>query len=155
MATQYVTLRGIAKWAKLREDNLAETFEVTRAELDFYPDPASMILLKNTGSMVEVKEDEDGKFVKFRRPRYVKFKDRKTGEEKTEDAGLPRVGMGLDENGNLIPYDGLIGNGSKVDVKIAVRPSKFGKSTRLEAVNILDLVEYSPEKSDPSAPYKF
>lgn len=38
----------------------------------------------------------------------------------------------------------LIGNGSEVEVTVAVYDTQMGKGQRLESVKVLDLIEYSP-----------
>jgi len=44
--------------------------------------------------------------------------------------------------------DGAIGNGSTVEVEVTVYQTTKAPGTRLEAVKIIDLVEYAPEVSE-------
>lgn len=158
MAEQKLKLHGKIKWAKVTMATLDSKYGPPESNIQFYPDEASLILLKSAGSRVEVKEDPEGRFVKLKRPFTRTFNDKVTKEPVTIEIGLPAVGKGLNEDGTLIPFTGLIGNGSEVDVKVSIYDTKqYGKGTRLEAINILNLVEYNPDTGpkDPNELYKF
>lgn len=152
MATRNVYLTGKAKWAKLTESNMDTKFG-EKYTIDVYLDDAGIIALKSSGSRITIREDEEGKFVKLSKDHKRKVTDEDTGQLVDEILGPPDVGMGKDEEGYLIPFKELIGNGSTVEVKVAVYDSKFGKGTRLEAVNVLNHVPY--ESKSPDGKYKF
>ena len=158
MAERVLKLSGKVKWVKVAEENLDSKFGPPQAVVDFYPDEASLILLTTSGSRSEVKQDEDGRYVKLKRKKTRSYTDKKTGKVIEEDMGLPYVSMGVNEDGTIIPFKGLIGNGSTVDVKVTVYDTKaFGKGTRLEAINVVDLVEFTPGAKERVAEelYKF
>lgn len=154
MATQFIRIKGVAKWAKVYANQKDTKFnEGGVYTLTLYPDAASTVLLKSAGSRVKWNEDEDGKFIKLSKDHLRVFKDKDTGEDKEEVMGPPEVGKGVDEEGYLIPFSDPIGNGSVVDVKVAIYDSKFGKGTRLEQVNVLEHVPYEDRPADGR--YKF
>jgi hypothetical protein len=158
MAEQKLKLSGKIKWAKVTLETLDSKYGPPESNIQFYPDEASLVLLKQAGSRVEVKEDEEGRYVKLKRPFSRIFTDKTTKEPVQVELGLPAVGKGLNEDGTLIPYKGLIGNGSSVDVKVSLYDTKqYGKGTRLEAINITTLLEYTPDigNKDPNELYKF
>lgn len=159
MAERVLKLSGKVNWVKVQEDNLDSKFGPAQAVIDFYPDEASLILLTTSGSRSEVKEDEEGnRYVKLKRKKVRSYTDKKSGKVVEEDMGLPYVSMGLNEDGTIKPYKGLIGNGSSAEVKVTVYDTKaFGKGTRLEAINVTDLVEYTPGTRERVAEelYKF
>ena len=162
MAERILKLNGKVNWVKVQEDNLDNADGrfpgPPKASLDFYPDEASLILLTTSGSRVEVKENEEGKYVKLKRNKTRSYTDKKTKQVIEEDMGLPYVSMGVNEDGTIIPFHGLVGNGSTATVKVTVYDTKaYGKGTRLEALNIEDLVEYTPSAKERVAEdlYKF
>jgi hypothetical protein len=148
MATRKIKLTGKAEWAKVFPENRDMIgFEGQNAEcdgkycIDVYLDPAEAQTLKAAGSIKKGKVDEDGFKVKFDRKHIDRF----------EWAGGPPV---VTMNGEPRTYDdGPIGNGSLVEVTVSVydtsRPSI--KGTRLEAVNVLELVEYVRQYDDEAA----
>lgn len=140
MATQFFYLEGTVNWAKVQEPVLkygSETeYEWT---LDFKPlDPSA---IKASGSRKKARDDG---FYKFNRS-TVRYKD---GVEEPNDP--PTILLQNAETGENDPYNGLIGNGSKAIVKIAVYDTKMGKGTRLEGLVVTELVEY--EAGVPSTP---
>lgn len=155
MASQYITLTGTVSYAKVYEHQKDTKFNEDGVySLNLYPDAASTIQLKSAGSRVKWNEDETGKYVKLSKDHVRLVKDKDTGEETKEVLGPPEVGMGLDEDRHLIPFDKLIGNGSKVAVGVVIYDSKFGKGTRLEAVNVLEHIPYEGKDASDRR-YKF
>lgn len=141
MSTQIIYVSGTAKWAKVYQDQLDTKFGAER-NIVVYPDEASLIALKSSGSRIEPKEDEEGVYYKFRRDDKGVIK----GEEVT--FGPPKV---IDIENK--PFDKKIGNGSKVTVKLSVYDTKKGKGTRLEAVRVDEHVPY--ESNEDGANYPF
>jgi hypothetical protein len=146
MATEFVKLKGIAKWARVFEDNRdLYGFEGAAKEyggqyvIDVYPDKENLDKLKVAGSRLRPKLDVDGKmFVKFKRKHEGPF---------AAASGAPKV---TNEAGDVWSFedDGPIGNGSEVEVSLVVYDTRMGKGTRLEGVKVLNLVEYK-EASGP------
>ena len=118
---------GTCKWAKVRKVDDYGHFTI-----DLYPDKNSLKLYKTSNMSIGVRTDEDGDFLRFKRPNIKVIKD----EEVT--FGPPKV---TTSEGEIL--EGLIGNGSKVIVKV----SEFGPYNgryghRLEEVRVTDLVVY-------------
>jgi hypothetical protein len=121
---------GTAKWTgkKLNKFDKYTT--------DLYLDDASLAIFKTSGIRVSPKTDQDGEtFYKLSRSKELTKKD---GE--TIDLGPPEF---LNADGS--EFTGLIGNGSKVTVKVAVYDTGAGKGHRVEAIRIDNLVEYKPQ----------
>lgn len=149
MATKYVTLEGIAEWAKLFEHNRDKTgykgaYEATdgRTTINLIIAPEDMNKLQNAGSMKRGTPDGLGRGVN------VKL-DRKWNTGRDWDSGAPEV-LRPDGNPWDVAVDGEIGNGSKVRVQVAVTdmPKQGVVSTRLEKVKVLDLVAYEGRDSE-------
>lgn len=150
MATQYITLRGKCMWAKV--------FEETR-DLTGYNDQAlatdgqltiDMILeeneydkLKHVGSKkyrpMDHKQPDGTYKVRFVRPW--------SSPHGFGDGAIPVCYMGEE-----IDYTTGIGNGSEVSVDLEVydiKRFKGVKGTRLIAVDIHDLVPFTPTETSP------
>lgn len=93
-------------------------------------------------------DSEDGDWVyKAKRPHFEpKFKNEETGEMGIE-MGPPNVVdyNATKEAGEVVPFDGLIGNKSKGKVKLSIYK---GRSTivKLQSVGVTDLVEYESDE---------
>ncbi len=163
MATKKVTLEGIAEWARVFEENREMTgFKPTpqavgayeeyngACKIDVIMNDVNYNKLKAKGSQKEGKVDDlgRGKKVTFIR----KFE---TGRD--WDSGAPIV---LKEDNTRWDYevDGPIGNGSVVEVTLAVYDiKKYGNTgTRLERVKVLEHKKYDPDGEDelPAPPPK-
>lgn len=142
MATEYYYFSGIAKWAQLKTPN-----KFGKHSINLYIDSETRKAIRATGARINPKEDDEGFFVTFRRDPNRDFGD--------GPIGAPKV---VDSEGQ--PFNGLVGNGSKVTVKVVMynfpagekNGEKYaaGKGTRLEAVRIDELVEYTPESNSDS-----
>lgn len=130
MAQKTYFFSGTCKWAKLQQPDTKFGEKYT---IDVYLDPASMELFEKSGSRIKVRQDEDGTFVKFVRPRWGKNK-----EGKELDFGSPDV---LSSDGKT-PFDKLVGNGSKVTCKVEIYTSRYGDGTRLAAVRVDEHVPF-------------
>lgn len=146
MATQIFYLEGKVNWAKVQEPTLKyqskTDYEYT---IDFLPNAEALAQLKASGARSGVKQTEEGAQVRFRRSLFYVGKN---GEK--VDLDKPTVLKFNKDTGENEPFDGLIGNGSEVIVKIAVYDTQMGKGTRLEGLVVLDLVPY--EGGAPSGP---
>jgi len=150
MPTRKVTLKGISEWAKVFEDNRdLRGFEGAwvdtdgRCTINVILDDKEMAKLVASKSMKKGKPDQEG------RGTTVKF-DRKFDTGKDWDSGAPVV---TKADGTRWDYDedGVIGNGSIVEVKLSVydtsRKDIFG--TRLDRVKVLEHMEYiAPDDED-------
>ena len=122
MATKFIDLTGMVKWVKTRKPDE----KYNNWTLNF----------QDSGLQIRPKDDEDGKFVIFRRPaeKVIKSELVKFDPPKVWDAGNQ-------------PFDGIIGNGSSATVKVAVYDTVKGKGHRWEAIRVDKLVEYVPPET--------
>lgn len=128
---------GTCKWAKLKEkDQKYDNWQIV-----LYPTAESLQDYAESGIQVDVKEDADGKNIKFRREATVEFRDPDTGRTKVINL-LPPAVLKADRK---TPLDVLVGNGSKVTVKVEAFPTRNGIGHRLIGVTVEDLVEYDPD----------
>jgi len=153
MATRKVKLSGIAEWAKVFEQNrdhkgyegAYEDFDGA-CTIDLIIDDDNLNLLQASRSMKKGSPDREGRGTKVT---FVRKFD--TGRD--WDSGPPTVLKSDDTPWNL-EADGLIGNGSKVEVHLAVYDTKRRDivGTRLDKVKVTDLVRYESEVSTDSPP---
>lgn len=144
MATQYFYLEGFVNWAKVQKPALKfgskDEYEWT---LDFYPSDVKE--WKATKSQGRLKEDGEGnEFIRLRRNVSGTDKDGNTIQYEP-----PKVLKRNSETNENEPFTNLIGNGSKVVVKVAVYDTAMGKGTRLEGLTVLDLVPYEANLGEP------
>lgn len=126
MATRYFKFVGPCKWAKVtKPDDKYNVYSI-----NLYLNDAMLAKYKESGIQVGVKEDDDGTYVVFRRPVQKIIK----GE--LVELGPPKV----DYNGK--PLENFIGNGSVVEVDVAVYDSLKGKGHTLQSVRVKELVVY-------------
>lgn len=139
MSTTYHYFSGTTKWAKVRKpDDKYGNFQVP-----LYMDEANLKKFRELGLALSVKEDEDGSFVTFKRPKEKLIK----GE--IVNFGPPKV-YNAD---NTEMTEGLIGNGSKITLKISMYDTVKGPGHRLESLRVDDLVKYESRDSfDPPPP---
>ena len=152
MATRKVILTGIGEWAKVFEENRdLEGFEGAYKEcdgactIDMILDDANMKLLSTSKSMKKGSPDADGRGTR------VRF-HRKFNTGRDWDSGAPIV---LKEDNTRWDYDvdGPIGNGSLVEVTLAVYDiKKYGNTgTRLERVKVIEHNKYDPDEENDIA----
>jgi hypothetical protein len=155
MATRIVKLTGIAEWAKVFEDNrdmrgFEGAFEAHNGActIDLIMDDDNMMKLKASRSIKKGKPDFDGRGT---RVKFVRKWEERFG------GGSPVVTKDDDTVWEL-GSDGFIGNGSLVEVTLAVYDTsrKAIVGTRLDKVKILDAIEYRLGEEDttptPTAP---
>lgn len=170
IATKYFTLKGSVKWAKIYEPD--EFSGVKRWMLNFYPaDGAEWEKFQKMGTELQTKDDEDGKYVVFRRPVNKVIGDNFVMFSPPEISGAVEVKYVNDEGVSVRSYNKgdkvtvtrigdpvPIGNGSVVLVNLAVYDVKVAgnasRGHRLENIKVLDLVEFEAgtgggEKVDP------
>jgi len=124
--------KGTAKWAKLSTPD--EYNDELSWKINLYMSPEEFKRFKATGIQLKVKEDEEGKFVTFRRPTEI--------ERKGEIVALEKPTLYQGPAGAETLFEGEIGNGSQVTVKVEIYDTKKGKGHRLIAVRVDELVEY-------------
>lgn len=121
------------RWAKVQKPE--DAFGKDQWSIDVYPSAADAEKLRGAG--LQLKDGEGGPFITAKRNAKSK---------KGNDISPPRV-VDADKR----PFGGLIGNGSTCNVIISVYPWTFGTrkgmGAWLEAVQVVDLVQYSPKDS--------
>lgn len=149
MATDFVKFTGKANWAKIYEPE--EFRGSTNWKIDLYLDKKQLEARKKAGIQSKVYEDENGSYVTFKRPHTKAIKgvmNEFSGPKVIGADGETLVSYHKNEAGNAWVREGtpvLIGNGSTVEVEVAVYDTQMGKGQRLESIRIIDLIEY---KSD-------
>lgn len=138
MSTKNIVLQGKAKWCKVYKPD--EKYK--KYSIELYPDATSWKTLEASGYKPKVKEDEDGqKFITLRRAADAV-------DYNKQPLGPPTV---VSADGS--PTTDLIGNGSSVRVKLQVYSydNGFGKGvgSRLDGVQVLDLVKYVKPETPP------
>lgn len=147
MATEMVVLEGITEWPKLFEFNRdkPEWSRDTDGEysLRVILDDENVKKIKAAGSQKKLATDPDGRGMVFAPTRPHKARNDWAG-------GPPKV-AGPDGTPWDTQTDGLIGNGSKVRVLVAVYDAGSGrKGTRLEAVQVVDHVPFISDNDGAS-----
>ena len=154
MATRKVKLTGTAEWAKVFEQNRdLKGFEGAyeahdgACTIDLIMDDDNLAALKASRSMKRGTPDQMGRGTKVKLVR--KFD---TGRDWDSGAPVVKKSDGTDWDYDL---DGTIGNGSTVEVVLSVYDTKMKSivGTRLDAVTVLDHVQYVPDTaSDDASP---
>lgn len=122
--------RGVGKWCKVQTPDKKFGFYT----LDLYLDDESLQMFKDSGLGLKLRESEDGLYIKLRRePERLIAGD-------VVNIGPPKVFLLSGDKAE--PFDGLIGNGSKIVCKVSVYDGPRGKGHRLESVGVEELVEF-------------
>lgn len=152
MATRKIKLTGLGYWAKVFEDNrdltgfedaLKEVGGQTTIDVDL--DAEAMAKLKASKSMKKGSPSPDN-------PGLTRVKFTRKWQE-NYGGGAPKV---TKADSTIWDYDedGTIGNGSVIEITLAVydtsRKSIVG--TRLDKVKVLEHVKYEPEEDDEDEP---
>lgn len=149
MGTTRVKLQGKANWAKVFEENRdmvgyedayrsCEGAYTIQVELD----RENFEKLASTGAAKASK----AKAREVEKLGTVEIKFQRKHKDRFEWAsGAPKV-MKADGTEWSFADDGLIGNGSMVEVDVSVYTTSKATGTRLESVTVLDLVEYDEFK---------
>lgn len=130
------TVEGIAMYPRLFENNrdMHEGFYGDYGgayTIDVLLDKENLDALSASGSRLKPRIAEEGLSIKFKR--------------KHEHPSVPALGGApviKDAEGEFWDTSKFIGNGSKVKIAFTVYDTKMGKGTRLEGVQVLELVEY-------------
>jgi transketolase len=144
MATETVFyVEGKSSWAKLNDKNMSTKYG-PKYVIDLAPSEKGLATLNAHGLSEKAKKREDGStFFQFKRDKFVSWNDKKTGALIQKERGAPEL---VDKDGKALPADTLIGNGSDVILKLAVKDSPKGLSTRLEKVMIVSLVPFNSKE---------
>lgn len=146
MSTETIYLSGELSWVKAKADKLDTKFRPNwSTNLDL--DAGSLNVFKEKKVGVKLRENERGEktLAQFRRYADNDYKD-----SDKRSAKLPPRVLLLAKDGNVKTdlgmaklYEGVIGNGSKGQVKLDVFDTKYPtKGHRLVSILITELVEY-------------
>jgi hypothetical protein len=140
-------LTGKAYWARVQEGNFDEFGGREFYKITVALDDASWVKFNKSGLGLQPKavskDDPDIIGVTFRRDVEPKTGKDKRGKTWSIGGGAPKVTLDGEE------FDGLIGNGSEVEVVVETYDTKIKKKGhRLEKVNIIDLVKYEAPDDD-------
>lgn len=152
MASKELTLTGIAKWVRAYQPDE----KYNNYTIDLYMDDRSFNDFLSSGSQVNVKQNEDGRFVTFRRPHVklikndmVVFGPPAVGAVNPDTGKFELWGEYVDATSKqsrqvFKPKEGSpsIGNGSTVTVAVEIYDTQKGSGTRLNAIRVDNLVEY-------------
>jgi hypothetical protein len=146
----FIYMTGEARWAKVQPHQLDSKHN--NWSLKFAPDKEGLKILKASGLELKAnREDGDKKdFYRIRRDSQKLYKS--SGEVQQFGPPVVVIATGqVDKDGIPVvkPYEGLIGNGSIVTVKVEVYKAGAKVGHRLHGVRIDQLVEY---KVDPNKP---
>lgn len=146
-STEFAYIKGKASWIFLK--NVSD-FSDWRITLHLDAEQVNKVLdLQTQGVKNQLKKDDDGYYVRFRRPTEIKFKDKITGLERTIAMKPPEVVI-INDQGEPEIFDGFIGAGSDVEVKLEVYQHGTpgggkAKAARLLGVRVDHLVPYTKE----------
>lgn len=135
MTTKTYVFNGLGKWAKVRDFQKDEKYG--HFGINVYLSAEELRKFENSGIRVEVKADEEGTFVTFKRRDEELIK----GELKVN--GPPDVYLKDDMSGEYNLWKtGLIGNGSQVAVTVDAFDTANGIGHRLQRVFVDHLIPY-------------
>tara|TARA_R100000544_G_scaffold18477_1_gene8829 strand:+ start:233 stop:736 length:504 start_codon:yes stop_codon:yes gene_type:complete len=153
MATRIVKLTGIGEWAKVFEDNrdmqgYDGVYEACNGActIDVILDEDNLTKLKASRSIKRGKPDPEG------RGHTVRFV-RKFDGGQPRNSGAPIV-LKADDTPWSYDEDGVIGNGSTVEVTLSVYDTRMANivGTRLDKVKVLKHIEYVSDMGDSPPP---
>ena len=122
-----IYFKGVCKWAKVQAPDNKYKSDEKEYSVDMYLDDDSWELFNKSELQLEPREDDDGRYIKFRR-----------GTHKFD--GTPIPPLTVLHNG--VVTKALVGNGSEATCKVIVYDTEKGKGHRLEAINVTDLEEF-------------
>jgi len=148
-----IVMDGYIKWARLRTSEMDTKFVPDgQYNAEFYPEDQEnldkiMSEAKARGKKIALKDPYDGEG--FGTGKYFKIY-RNHVNRSVEEFGGPPVVLKMDGDYEGMTRwdfetDGLIGNGSKVRVKLVMYGEGNMAGHRLEKLGVLDLVSYVPD----------
>jgi hypothetical protein len=129
--TKTIKLKGVLKYHKLNEP---DEFKGQKFwSINFYPDQASLATFQGLNLMNKIYEDEDGKWIRLKRPVEKRMRDE-----------MVRFGpvVIVDTDNNVL--SGPLGFGTEIEVDLTVYSSAMGSGSRLEKITVTKLVPYVP-----------
>jgi len=154
---KYLIVDGYIKWARLREEDKDTKFqEHGQYNAEFYPETQQELdkIVKEVTSRdkeINPKTPHDG--VAYGVGKWVKVSRNHVHHKIEEFGGTPPV---VKMDGETVAgdwdwdEDGVLGNGTKVRVKLVCYGSGRMSGMRLEKVGVLEHVPYDPEMQEAS-----
>jgi hypothetical protein len=136
MATSYHYFPGVAKWVKAKSPDQ----KYGAYTMSLYIDKPTLKEMNKAGFNPKIKMDDDGMFVTLRRHHEKMIK----GEPVV--FGPPKIFVVKGEEAE--PFEGYVGNGSKVVAKMEIYDAGETKGSRWSALRVDELVEYVPEERE-------
>jgi len=137
-------IRGVANWAKVLGPPRLNTFTDEKEwSIDVTPDKDSRALLRKLGINDRLRDPKDGD---TREDSFMSFRQREFRKDGTKNDPIRIVDATNQKWGNS-----LIGNGSTVDVRFAVKDYGKGKKkgVYIRAIRVLEHVPYESEDFAP------
>lgn len=142
MPSREVFVQGKAKWVHTKRPDQFGDYSMV-----LYPDAKSLDIIRSLieeGIKNVLKKDDDGYFIKFKRPL------------EKEDSHGRKFSLGVVQviNKDNTIFDGFIGNGSDVTVKLETYGGKARggigtyKAARLAGIRVDTLIPYEPTQSN-------
>lgn len=146
--SKFVTIKGKAYWARVFEENRdMEGFEGLAADTNGQYTINVVLETEDVRKLAEANSqavdypktvtDEDGNGIVAYRFKRVQEKRNRAGELLEWASGAPKV-IGPDGSPWSIEDNGLIGNGSEVELTVVVYKAGRNYGTRLEKVKVLN-----------------
>lgn len=131
---------GPCKWAML--DKMDEEYRCYK--IDVYLDKENLKKFYDSGLQLKIRSDDEGDYVTFRRKVDSLLEGQQEKPKKL-----------INQEGEYVPFDALVGNGSIVTAKVDVYNLKKIKGTghRLEAVAVESLVPYEGSGDQSDLPF--
>lgn len=140
MASKDYYFSGTTEWARLAKPDTK--FDANGIySMNLYMDKKSFKKYKEAGIQLKIKENDGKDFVTFKR------NAKRPSDTGFIENGPPQILVG--EDGDDLPPNTLIGNGSEVTIKVRVYDTQKGKGSTLEAVRVDKLVPYVLEDTGP------
>lgn len=134
--TEFAFIKGKASWIYVKQPS---DFGDWRITLHISPEEMTKVLdLQAKGVKNQLKKDDDGYYIRFRRPVELEIKDRVTGLPRKIAMRPPEV-ITINEKGEPELFDGWIGNGSDVEVKLEVYEHKTPSGGKARAARLLGI----------------
>lgn len=144
MSENVIVVRGVASWAKVLGAPRLNTYTGDKEwSIDVTPDKEGRTLIRKAGIVDRLREPKDND---TRKESFISFRHKELRKD-----GTPNDPLRIVNSDNKPWGNSLIGNGSTVDVKFAVKDYGPGKKkgVYIRAVRVLEHVPYEIEDFAP------
>lgn len=144
MSENVIVVRGVASWAKVLGAPRLNTYTGDKEwSIDVTPDKEGRTLIRKAGIADRLREPKEND---TRKESFMSFRHKELRKD-----GTPNDPLRIVDSDNAKWGNSLIGNGSTVDVKFAVKDYGPGKKkgVYIRAVRVLEHVPYEVEDFAP------